>query len=237
MMLPVLLAIVGDSAAGKTTFAAGIMQLLGPDRVTCVCTDDYHRYDRAQRKELEITPLDPACNYLDVLGQHLRLLAAGEPVLKPVYQHHDGTFGAPEYVVPRQFMIMEGLLALHTRRMREPFAVSVYLDPPEDLRRRWKVQRDTAKRGYTPEQVQAELERREPDSAAFIRPQRRGADVIVQFLPPTGRSTAPGWPCGWCCGRSSPTSEWSRSPRRRQRPAAPRSASPSGATRGCRSTS
>lgn len=185
-MRPVLLAIVGDSAAGKTTFAAGIMQLLGPDRVATVCADDYHRYDRAQRKQLDITPLDPACNYLDVLGQHLRLLAAGEPVLKPVYQHHDGTLGAPEYVVPRQFMVIEGLLALHTRRMRDAFAVRVYLDPPEDLRRRWKVQRDCAKRGYTPEQVEAELERREPDSAAFIRPQRRGADVVVQFRPPGG---------------------------------------------------
>jgi phosphoribulokinase len=179
-----MLAIVGDSAAGKTTFADGIMHLLGAERVATVCTDDYHRYDRAQRKQLDITPLDPACNYLDVLAQHLRLLAAGEPVLKPVYQHHDGTLGAPEYVVPRRFMVIEGLLALHTRRLQDAFAVSVYLDPPEDQRRRWKVQRDCTRRGYTPAQVLAELERREPDSAAFIRPQRRSADIVVRFQPP-----------------------------------------------------
>ncbi len=185
-MKPVLLAIVGDSAAGKTTFADGVMQLLGTDRVATVCADDYHRYDRAQRRELDITPLDPACNYLDILGQHLRLLAAGEPILKPVYQHRDGTFGAPEYVVPRRFMVIEGLLALHTRRMRHAFAVRVYLDPPEDLRCSWKIKRDCAKRGYAPAQVLAELERREPDSAAFIRPQRRGADIVVRFQPPGG---------------------------------------------------
>src|SRR6266508_975855 len=149
-MRPVMLAIVGDSAAGKTTFAEGVVQLVGPDRVATLCTDDYHRYDRAQRRELDITPLDPACNYMDILAQHLRLLATGEPVLKPVYQHRDGTFGAPEYVVARRFMVIEGLLALHTKRMRDAFAVRVYLDPPEDLRRGWKVKRDCAKRGYAP---------------------------------------------------------------------------------------
>src|SRR6266542_254807 len=100
-----------------------------------------------------------ACNYMDILAQNLRLLATGEPALKPVYQHHDGTFGAPEYVVARRFMVIEGLLALHTRRMRDAFAVRVYLDPPEDLRRGWKVKRDCAKRGYAPAQVLAELER------------------------------------------------------------------------------
>jgi phosphoribulokinase len=186
LMRPVMLAIVGDSAAGKTTFAEGVVQLVGADRVATVCTDDYHRYDRAQRRELDITPLDPACNYMDILAQHLRLLASGEPVLKPVYQHGDGTFGAPEYVVARRFMVIEGLLALHTKRLRDAFAVRVYLDPPEDLRRGWKVKRDCAKRGYAPAQVLAELERREPDSAAFIRPQRRGADIVVRFQPPDG---------------------------------------------------
>jgi phosphoribulokinase len=185
-MNPVMLAIVGDSAAGKTTLANGITQLLGADRVATVCTDDYHRYDRVQRQELDITPLEPACNYMDVLGQHLRLLAAGEPILKPVYQHGDGTFGAPEYVVARRFMVIEGLLALHTRAMRDAFAVRVYLDPAEQLRREWKVRRDCDKRGYALDQVLAELERREPDSAAYIRPQCRSADIVLRFEPRAG---------------------------------------------------
>lgn len=185
-MRPVMLAIVGDSAAGKTTLTEGIMRLLGEDRMAVMCTDDYHRYDRAQRRELDITPLDVACNYMDIMAQHLRLLAAGEPILKPVYQHEHGTFGPPEYVVPRQFTVVEGLLGLTTKSMRDCFAVKVYLDPPEELRRRWKIQRDCAKRGYSPEQVAQDLERREPDSAAFIRPQRGSADMVVRFEPVNG---------------------------------------------------
>jgi phosphoribulokinase len=183
---PIMLAVAGDSAAGKTTFTDGIVRLLGEERVGVVCADDYHRYDRAQRRELKVTPLQPACNYMDILAQHLRLLAAGEPILKPVYDHSDGTFAPPEYVEPKPFMVVEGLLPLATKPMRDCFAVKVYLDPPEELRRRWKVQRDCAKRGYTPAQVLEELRLREDDSAAFIRPQRATADIVVRFEPPNG---------------------------------------------------
>ncbi|MGL4620237.1 MAG: zeta toxin family protein, partial [Chroococcidiopsis sp.] len=48
---PIVLGIVGDSAAGKTTLTKGIAQVLGEENVTVICTDDYHRYDRVQRKE------------------------------------------------------------------------------------------------------------------------------------------------------------------------------------------
>jgi len=178
-----MLAIVGDSAAGKTTFTEGVVGLLGEGRVAVMCTDDYHRYDRVQRRELNITPLDPDGNFMDIMAQHLRLLAAGEPILKPVYDHSQGSFAPPEYVVARQFMIVEGLLGLTTKTMRDCYAVRVYLDPPEDVRHRWKIQRDCAKRGYTQDQVLEELERREPDSAAFIRPQRGSADIVVRFEP------------------------------------------------------
>jgi phosphoribulokinase len=184
---PIILGVVGDSAAGKTTITRGLVRILGEAHVTHVCTDDYHRYDRRQRAENGITPLHPECNYLDVLAQDLVTLRRGNAILKPVYRHQDGTFGAPEYVRPERFTIIEGLLGYHLPEMRDVFDVRVFLDPPEDLRRRWKVQRDCSRRGYTTDQVLAELDRREPDSAAFIRPQRRHADMVVSFRPPPGR--------------------------------------------------
>lgn len=180
---PVMLGIVGDSAAGKTTLTSGIVNIFGPDRVTAVCTDDYHRYDREARKNIEVTPLHPECNYIGIMEQHLKLLSLGEPILKPIYNHTHGTLDAPELVEPRDIVIVEGLLGYHTKRMRDCFDVKVYLDPPEDLRRRWKIDRDCSKRGYEPEQVLADLDRREADSAGFIRPQREFADIVVRFHP------------------------------------------------------
>lgn len=183
---PILLGIVGDSAAGKTTITRGLVNVLGADCVTHVCTDDYHKYDRRERAERGITPLNPDCNYIDVLEQHLECLHYGQPILKPVYDHSTGTLVRPEYVRPRQFVIVEGLLGFCTSTLRQFYDVKVYLDPPEEMRWAWKIKRDTTYRGYTPEQVLAELERREPDSHQFIRPQRRYADISVRFRPPSG---------------------------------------------------
>jgi phosphoribulokinase len=180
---PIILGIVGDSAAGKTTLTKGIAQFLGAENVTVICTDDYHRYDRKQRAELGITALHPDCNYLDIMQQHLSLLRTGQPILKPIYSHKTGTFEAPEYIKPNKFVIVEGLLGYSTRIARDAYDVKVYLAPPEELRTKWKVRRDTQKRGYSEEQVLAEMQKRESDSESFIRPQRQWADIVVTFYP------------------------------------------------------
>jgi phosphoribulokinase len=189
MPRPIMISITGDSGSGKTTITRGLVRVLGEDKVTHFSADDYHRYDRRQRAERGITPLNPECNYLDVLTQDVRHLRHNEAILKPVYQHADGTFGPPVYVKPARFVVAEGLLVNHTPELREMFDIRVYLNPPEELRRRWKVARDCSRRGYSTNQVLSELDRREPDSEAFIRPQRHHADMVVSFMP--GRSQDP----------------------------------------------
>jgi len=183
---PVLLGIIGDSAAGKSTLTQGLAKLLRPEYVTHVCTDDYHKYDRTERAERGITALHPDCNYLDILELQLERLHYGQPILKPVYDHSAGKLIRPQCVQPREFVIVEGLLGFHTPVMRQFYDVKVFLQPPEDLRYVWKIKRDTSKRGYNTAQVLHELEKREPDSRDFIRPQRQYADIVVQFYPPTG---------------------------------------------------
>ena len=180
---PIMLAIAGDSGTGKTTVTAGLAQALGPERITSVAADDYHRYDREERKGLPFTPLHPKCNYMDIMEQHLQHLALGQPILKPVYDHDTGALGRPEYVEPREFVIVEGLLPLYTKVSRACFEIMVYLDPPEELRIQWKLARDTKKRGYTEDEVRADLKKREPESEKFIRPQRTRADIVISFAP------------------------------------------------------
>jgi phosphoribulokinase len=183
---PIILGIVGDSASGKTTLSAGVAQILGADHCTVICTDDYHRYDRAERAANGLSPIDPRANYIDILEQSLGHLREGEPVLKPVYDHSDGTFRRPVYVKPKEFVIAEGLLGYTTRNMRDCYDVKIYLDPHEDLRVKWKIHRDTTKRGYRREDVLAALERRKEDSASYMHPQRTFADIVISFQVPKG---------------------------------------------------
>jgi phosphoribulokinase len=181
---PIILGIVGDSASGKSTLSAGVAQILGEEHCTVICTDDYHRYDRKARAAAGLSALDPRSNYVDVLEQHLRLLRQGEPILKPVYDHRHGTLEPPEYVKPKGFVIAEGLLGYATRAMRDCYDVKIYLDPEEELRVKWKMHRDTTIRGYTREEVLAQLDRREGFSANFVHPQRTFADIVIRFQRP-----------------------------------------------------
>ncbi len=183
---PIILGIVGDSAAGKTTLAAGVAEILGKDQVVTICTDDYHKYDRAQRAENGTSALDLKCNYLDIIENDLNSLRNGKAIIKPIYSHHDGTFQPAKYVEPKPYIVVEGLLGYSTRVMRNNYDVKIYLDPEEALRVRWKVIRDTTKRGYSEEQVLASLEKRKDDSPAFIQPQRTFADMAIQFYRPEG---------------------------------------------------
>ncbi|WP_026361499.1 phosphoribulokinase [Amycolatopsis nigrescens] len=191
---PVMLAVAGDSASGKTTLTAGLVQALGPDRCTSVCVDDYHRFDRRERANSPFTALHPDANHLDIMEQHLQLLATGQPILKPVYDHETGELTRPQLVEPNDFIIVEGLLPLYTKLARACFEVTVYLNPPEPIRRGWKVRRDIAQRGYTEQRVLDELDRCAADSAEFVRPQQRHADIVVRFAPIATRQDPPGTP-------------------------------------------
>lgn len=189
---PIILGVVGDSAAGKSTLSGGIAAILGLDRVAIVQADDYHRHSRAERHRLGLTALDPTANHVDILEQHLCLLRRGQPILKPVYDHATGGLAVPERLEPKPFVIVEGLLAYHSRAMRDCFDVKVFVEPDEGLRGRWKLVRDCAERGYLPDQVRQSLAQREADSISHIQPQRTFADIVVRFTPPAGDQAGPG---------------------------------------------
>ena len=181
---PIMFALVGDSGAGKSTLSDGCVELLGIDRVTAICLDDYHSLDRVGRTKRGITALHPDCNHLDLAAQHVRLLRGSEKIFKPVYDHSDGTFGPPEFITPAQIVLIHGLHGLYTPELRRQWDLSVYLDPDPELRIDWKIKRDMNKRGYTRAEVVKQLEERRHDSEAFIQPQRDLADILITFYPP-----------------------------------------------------
>jgi len=177
----IVLGLVGDSGTGKTTLARGLVRVLGAEHVSLISGDDYHRYERARRAELGVTPLDPAANHLDILAQHLTHLRRAEPVMKPVYDHARGVFAPAVYLRPARFLITEGLLNFHTETLRSAHEIRVFLAPQEELHRAWKVKRDCTRRGYTTSEVLAEIDRRQDDARSYVVPQRDHADIVIAF--------------------------------------------------------
>merc|ERR1711988_800430 len=60
--------------------------------------------------------------------------------------------------------------------------LSIYLDITDSVKFAWKAQRDIAERGATMEDVQAAIDARKPDFAAYVEPQKARADLVVQVL-------------------------------------------------------
>lgn len=181
---PIFVGIGGDSGTGKSTLASAFYRLFGEDRIASICLDDYHSLDRKQRSAVGFTALNPRANDFYLMGEQLWQLKRGEPIWKPIYDHSDGHFTGPELVEPREVVIVQGLHPFLSTYVREAFDLKVWLDPEYELRRKWKIQRDVARRGYTEDQVNAELEARRPDAEAYIQPQRRHADLVVRFFRP-----------------------------------------------------
>jgi phosphoribulokinase len=179
--LPFVLGIVGDSGSGKSTVARGVRELIGPARVSTLELDDYHRYSRAERQELGLTPLNPLVHNLALMQEHLQLLRRGRPVRNRSYDHTDGSFGPMRTLEPEEVVLARGLLGFPTDELRSVYDLAVFLYPEPDLLFRWKLRRDTKSRGYTEAEVLKSIARHLVDSKLYVLPQADRADLVVRY--------------------------------------------------------
>merc|ERR1712100_595765 len=106
----------------------------------------------------------------------------GVTVDKPIYNHITGELDPYEEVPATPIVIFEGLHPLYDSRVNAALDLSVYLDITDDVKFAWKAQRDIAERGATMEEVQAAIDARKPDFAAYVEPQKAKADIVIQVL-------------------------------------------------------
>ena len=178
-----LIGVAGDSGSGKTTFTRAFRQIFGPELVCSFSMDDYHLLDREARAERGITPLHPDANNFSLFEEHISLLKHGQTILKPSYNHTTGTFDTPAPFSPKKIVIVEGLHPFSTLKMRRLFDFTCYVDPDEEVKYAWKIARDVGERGYSLDQVTAEIRARKPDYEAFVAIQKQYADAILKITP------------------------------------------------------
>ncbi len=179
--LPFVLGIVGDSGSGKSTIAGGVRALIGPDNVTSLELDDYHRYTRAERTERGLTAHNPQVHNLPLMQEHLQLLRRGRPVRNRSYDHADGTFGPLRVIEPREVVVARGLLGFPSEALRSAYDLAVFLAPEPELLFRWKLRRDVQTRGYSEAEVLKHITHYLLDSKQFVLPQADQADLVVRY--------------------------------------------------------
>lgn len=178
---PIMIGIAGDSASGKDHLASHLSFLFGVDLVTRVSGDDFHRWDRHSVNWRYTTHLNPLANELESKSQVLRELAAGKkPHVRP-YDHSLGRRHKPIRITSNDVVISSGLHALMVPDASQLYDLRIFIVMEEDLRRWFKLRRDTSVRGHTAEQVLQSIARRSADYTTFIEPQARTADVIFRI--------------------------------------------------------
>lgn len=79
-----------------------------------------------------------------------------------------------------QILVAEGLHPFYDERVRDLMDFKLYLDISDDVKFAWKMQRDSQERGHSEESIKQSIESRKPDFDAYIDPQKKHADIILQ---------------------------------------------------------
>ena len=79
-------------------------------------------------------------------------------------------------------MIIEGLHPFFDKRVQDLLDFKIYLDISDEVKFAWKIQRDMKERGWTLEQVKESIEGRKADFAAYVDPQKKDADIVIEVL-------------------------------------------------------
>jgi uridine kinase len=180
---PFVIGVAGDSGAGKDTLADALLGLFGHHSVTHLSGDDYHLWDRHKPMWQAMTHLNPMANDLERFTSDLLALIDGKAIRPRHYDHSTGKMSRPTGLKSNEFIIASSLHAMYLPILRKCYNLSIYLDIDEQLRRHYKLQRDVHQRGHAPEKVIASIEKREPDSARYIRPQAAHADLVMSLKP------------------------------------------------------
>ena len=108
-------------------------------------------------------------------------LKIGNNIFQVDYDHHTGKFTEKQLINPSDNLIVCGLHSLYGNN-DSVYDLKIYMDTDENLKKKWKINRDVKERGYSVEKVLDSIKKREKDFNEFILPQKENADVIVRFF-------------------------------------------------------
>lgn len=180
-MRPRIIGVAGGSGSGKSTLAVELARRL--PGAALVELDWYYRdLSGLAPEERETVNFDhPDALDWPLCLEQVRLLAAGRPVRRPVYDFAAHTRVPGTLAVePAGAVVVEGLLALHHDGLRAFWDLAVFVALDEERRFARRLERDVAERGRSPESVREQLERTvRPMHDRFVEPSRAHADAVA----------------------------------------------------------
>jgi uridine kinase len=178
-----IIGVAGGSGSGKTTVAEKIAEQFSEDQVVVIPHDNYYR-DQSQKnmEERVKTNYDhPESLETELLVEQLLKLKQGQSIQMPTYDFVNHTRSEQtREVPPRQVVLIEGILLLENKALREMMDLMIFVDTDADIRFIRRLRRDMAERGRTMEQVVEQyMNTVKPMHETFVEPSKKYADIIV----------------------------------------------------------
>ena len=179
----IIIGIAGGTGSGKTTVVKRIVESLSQDEVTVLPLDSYYKDSShipfEERKNINFD--HPDAFDWDLLSEHITMLREGKAIEQPIYSYITSTRQKETvHIEPREVVIIEGILALSDKKLRNLMDLRIFVDADPDERLIRVIQRDVIERGRTAEDVMERYVRvLKPMHLEFIEPAKRVADLII----------------------------------------------------------
>ncbi|MFP3916976.1 uridine kinase [Lysinibacillus telephonicus] len=180
---PIVIGIAGGSCSGKTSVTHAIYDVFREHSVVVIEQDFYYKNQShlTFEERLKTNYDHPLAFDNDLLIEHLNNLLQRKPIEKPVYDYVNHTRAEEViHVEPKDVIILEGILVLEDKRLRDLMDIKLFVDTDSDLRIIRRIERDIKERGRTIDSViEQYLTAVRPMHNLFIEPTKRYADVII----------------------------------------------------------
>ncbi|WP_171300628.1 uridine kinase [Enterococcus cecorum] len=180
---PIIIGVSGGSGSGKTSVSRAIFNNFPNHSIMMLEHDSYYK-DQSHlsfEERLKTNYDHPFAFDTDLLIEHLEKLLNYETIEKPVYDYVAHTRSTETVIQePKEVIILEGILILEDKRLRDLMDIKIYVDTDDDIRIIRRIKRDMIERGRTLDSIIDQyLSVVKPMYHQFIEPTKRYADVIV----------------------------------------------------------
>jgi len=178
-----VIGVAGGTGSGKTTVVKKISEKFSKADVAVITHDSYYfdnsdlTLDERRKKNFD----HPDSIEFEMMIDHVKKLKSGKSIEEPVYSFITCTRGEETNTIsPKQVLIIEGILCLTNKDLRDLMDIKVYVDCDSDIRLSRVIQRDIQERGRDVDQVLKRYKKTvRPSHLQFIEPTKRYADIIV----------------------------------------------------------
>lgn len=178
-----IIGIAGGTGSGKTTVVRKLLERLPQEEVIVIPQDSYYldtsNVPLEERRQINYD--HPNAFDWELLSKHITALRNGQSIEQPIYDYITCTRQKNTiHIEPKNIVLVEGIMALWDRSIREQMDLKLFVDADDDDRLVRVIRRDIKERGRTVDMVIERYQKLlKPMHHQFIEPCKSYADVII----------------------------------------------------------